>query len=206
MNQKGFKDAVVDLWDALFSIIGINFVWFVLTILIIPGFPAKGGLYYATNQLAHGKSADLSTFIDGFKKYFWVSYKWGFINLFIYLVLASNIWFYGQYEGVIFFGLQWLFISLILIYTCIQMYTYPLLLEQDSPSIRNALRNSLIVFMRFIGRSLGLFAFFTLIFVVSVLVPPLWAICTVSIFCYFSNWQTITIIQEILNESKPGDE
>ena len=44
MSDKNFKEALIDLWDALIPIIGINLVWFLLTILIFPAFPAAGGL------------------------------------------------------------------------------------------------------------------------------------------------------------------
>ena len=174
MRIKTFKDALIDLWDALIPIVGINIAWFVLTILVVTAFPAFGGIYYATNRIVHGESVNLGTFFEGFKEYFWTSWKWGLVNLLVYLILASNIWFYGQFEGWGFLVLQSLFFSLILIYTCLQIYTFPFLLEQDEPSIKTALRNSFAAFVRYMGRSFGLLFVLVLLAVVSVLLPPLY--------------------------------
>ena len=206
MRIKTFKDALIDLWDALIPIVGINIAWFVLTILVVTAFPAFGGIYYATNRIVHGESVNLGTFFEGFKEYFWTSWKWGLVNLLVYLILASNIWFYGQFEGWGFLVLQSLFFSLILIYTCLQIYTFPFLLEQDEPSIKTALRNSFAAFVRYMGRSFGLLFVLVLLAVVSVLLPPLWIVITVSFMVFLANWQTLYVIQELEKVREPGIE
>lgn len=206
MRIKTFKDALIDFWDALIPIVGINIAWFVLTILVVTAFPAFGGIYYATNRIAHGESVNLGTFFEGFKEYFWTSWKWGLVNLLVYSILASNIWFYGQLEGWGFLALQSLSFSLILIYTCLQIYTFPFLLEQDEPSIKIALRNSFAAFVRYMGRSFGLLFALVLLAGVSVLLPPLWIVITVSFMVFLANWQTLYVIQELEKVREPGIE
>jgi uncharacterized membrane protein YesL len=197
MVSKTLKEALLDAWDALIPLVGINLVWFILTILVVTAFPAFGGLYYATNRIAHGEMADMRIFFDGFKTHFWTSMKWGFLNLVVYFMLTMNIWFYGQFEGFGYVILQSLFFSAILIYTCMQLYTFPFLLEQDEPSLKIAIRNSFAAFVRFMGRSFGLLFFFLILSIASTLLPPLWLLITMSVIVYFGNWNTLVVIQKL---------
>lgn len=207
MSKKTFKDALLDAWDALIPLVGLNLIWLVLTLLIVPAIPAFGALYYATNSIAHGKSASFSTFFEGFKKQFWISWKWGLLTLLIFGLLFLNIWFYGQFDGIGYLFLQSLFLSLTLIFTSMLIYTYPLLLEQEEPSIKMAFRNSFVLFVRFMGRSLITMLSFLALSVVSVLLPPLWVILTMSTIIYFSNWQTLSVIYKVKNAApKPEEE
>jgi len=206
MTAKKFKEAWLDLWDALISLVGINLMWFILTILVIPAFPAFGGLYYATNQIAHGESADLSTFFEGFKKYFWISWKLGLINLFTYFLLIMNIWFYGQFEGFGYLIIQSVFFSLTLIYTCMQIYIFPFVLEQDDPSIKIAFRNSFSAFVSLMGRTFGLLLLFIVMAAISILLPPLWLLVTMSVIVYFSNWHTLYAIAKLRQDASERED
>jgi uncharacterized membrane protein YesL len=150
--------------------------------------------------------ADLKMFFSGFKSNFWTSYKWGVLNLIIYFMLVLNIWFYGQFEGFGFVILQSLFFSTTLIYTCMQIYTFPFLLEQEEPILKTALRNSFAVFIRFMGRTLGLLFLFVVIGVISILLPPLWVLITVSLILYLCNWQTLVVIHKLRIEEKDSGE
>jgi uncharacterized membrane protein YesL len=198
--QKTFKDAIIDAWDAFIPMVLLNLMWFLLTLLVITAFPATGALYYATNRLVHGETPDISTFLDGFKGQFWTSWKWGFLNLFVFFILVLNIWFYGQFEGWGFLVLQSIFISITMIYSCMALFIYPFLLEQDEPTLKVAVRNSFAVFVRFMGRSIGLLVLFVLLSVVSTLLPPLWFIITISLMAYLGNWQTIEFIGKLSND------
>ena len=195
--QKSFKEALLDAWDAMIPMVGLNLIWLVMTVLVVTAFPAAGGLYYATNRIAHGKSAGIGTFFDGFKQYFWISWKWGLLNLLAYFLLVTNIWFYGQFEGTGFFILQSLFFSLTIIYTCTAFYIFPFLLEQESPVLKVALRNSFLVFLRFLGRSFLFFLLLVALAVISVFIPPFWFLITVSLMAYIANWQTLWVIREL---------
>jgi len=205
MTIKTFKEAIIDGWDALIPLVGINLIWFTLTVLVLPAFPAMGGMYYATNRIAHGESATFRTFFEGFKEHFWTSWKWGFLNLAAYLLLGLNIWFYGQFEGWGFLILQSIFFSIMVIYTSIHFYTFPFLIEQDEPSLITAYRNSFAVFARFMGRSFGLLALFIALAVVSILLPPLWIVITVSAIIYLANWHTLYVIRILKSEEGKAD-
>jgi uncharacterized membrane protein YesL len=207
MNRKTFKEALLDAWDAIIPLVGLNLIWFLMTVLIITAFPAYGALQYSANQIAHGRSAGFRTFFEGFRKHFWTSWKWGLITSVVYALMFLNVWFYGQFEGVGYLILQSLFLSSILIFSCMQIYTYPFLLEQDEPSIKVAVRNSFAAFIKFMGRTFVILIFFLAISIVSVFLPPLWILLTMAVIVYFANWQTLVVIFELREPAqiKPED-
>jgi len=55
MQRKTFKEALIDAWDALIPLVGLNLIWVILTLLVVTAFPAYAGLHFATNQIAHGE-------------------------------------------------------------------------------------------------------------------------------------------------------
>jgi uncharacterized membrane protein YesL len=201
MTKKTFKDAVIDAWDALIPLIVINVLWLILTALVVTAMPAFGALYYATNRIAHGEMVGIKSFFEGFKEYFWTSWKWGLFSVLVYGLSIYNIWFYGQLEGFGFVIIQSLFFSFLLMFAFMQIYMYPFLLEQEEPSLKTAIKNSFAVILRFTGRSVGLFIFLLILAGVSTLLPPLWLLLTMSVIAYFSNWQTLGVIGEIKMEN-----
>jgi len=202
MSKKTLKDAILDAWDALIPLVGLNLIWFVLTLLIVTAIPALGALYYATNRIAHGESANIRTFLEGFRIQFWTSWKWGLLTLLVFGLLILNVWFYGQFDGVGYLILQSLFLSSTLVFASMQIYTYPFLLEQDEPSIKVAIRNSFAAFVKFMGRSIITLLSFIALSVLTVFLPPLLVIISMSIIVYFSNWQTLRVIFELKKEAQ----
>jgi uncharacterized membrane protein YesL len=84
-----------------------------------------------------------------------------------------------------------------LIFTGMHIYLFPFLLEQDQPSLKIAIRNSFTVFVRYMGRTFLMLLFFVALAAVSVLLPPLWLLLTMSLMLYFANWQTRTVIFDL---------
>jgi uncharacterized membrane protein YesL len=201
MTRKSFKDAVIDAWDALIPLVVLNVAWLLLSVLIVTAIPAFGALFYATNRISHGESVGIKSFFDGFKDQFWTSWKWGIFALLVIGLTILNVWFYGQFDGVGYVIIQSLFFSFLIMFAMMQIYMYPFLLEQEEPSLKTAIRNSFVGFGRNLGRSVGLFFFFIILAVVSTLLPPLWILLTVSVFAYFSNWQTLEVIKEMKKEA-----
>ena len=200
--MKTFKDAVIDAWDAIISLVVINMLWVLFTVLVITAFPAFGGLYYATNRIAHGEIAGAGDFFYGFRNFWGTSWKWGLLSVGVLGLSAINVWFYGQFEGFGFVIIQSLFLSFIILFMCVQIYLYPFLLEQEMPSLRTAVKNSFSVFIGFMGRTILVFISFLILAIVSTLLPPLWLLLTASLITYFSNWQTIVIIENLREKEK----
>ncbi len=197
MAQKTFKEALQNAWDALLSLVAINLLWLILTLLIFPAFPAYAGLNFATNKIANGEPAGVKNFFDGFKKYFWVSWRFGLINIVVYSLIALNIRFLSHYEGLGYILLQYFFLSVSLLWSMLQVYVFPLLLEQDEPSVYKGLWNSIVIYLNFPARSLGFCLLIFGVLAISFIVPPLLVLISVSFLVYLSNWQAIWVIKEI---------
>lgn len=177
--------------------------WILIFIPITLASPAIGGLYYATNQLAHDIDGGLTAFWEGVKQYFWPSYRWGFLNLIIAFLFSVNIWFYGNTTWSFAPYFRVAFIVGVIFWTTLQMYTFPFIIEQEKPLLKTALRNSLIATARFPLRSFGFMLLVGVLWFVSTYIfVPLWVIITVSLFAYLSNKHTLIVLEKLLEQEK----
>src|SRR5690242_5559478 len=95
MIDRMLRDKLLDTYVALIPLITLNVVWFIISLPIVTALPAIGGLFYATNRLAHGRSADWRTLLEGFRLYFWRSWLIGLANVLLVAVFATNFLFYS---------------------------------------------------------------------------------------------------------------
>ncbi len=162
--------ALSDWWDDWVNMALISLAWLLCWVTIVLGPPATFGLYYVTNQLAHGRSLGLSGFVEGGKRYFLKSWLWMLLNLLVAAAVGTNIWFYGQFDAdwaVIvrvfppFLGLAWL---------AVQFYALPYLMEQKEESLKLALRNGLFTFLAAPGYTAVVAGLAALVAVLSVVV------------------------------------
>jgi uncharacterized membrane protein YesL len=184
-----------------------TYPWVLLSIPVVVASPVTGGLYFATNQLAHGIDSSLSVFWEGVKIYLWPSYRWGFLNLLIAFMLSVNIWFYGNVDWGIAPYLRVAFIVFSVFWVALQLYTFPFLIEQEKPILKMALRNSFISVARFPLQSFGWMILISVIVVVSTFVfIPLWFVISMSLITYLSNRLTLSILEKLIALEKKNTE
>jgi uncharacterized membrane protein YesL len=157
--------ALKHTYEELFTIAGVNLVWIgvgvvvpasvaslgapwfwvglALFLILLP--PPTGGAFYYTNLLAHEKSAGFRDFWEGTKKYYLKSWFSAWLFLGVAALMVTNIWFYGQFEGGWVFWVQALFLSLLIYWSAIQIYVFPMLLEQKEEKLLMAIRNGAIL-------------------------------------------------------------
>ena len=185
----------------------LNFIWAFFTVLLVTAIPAAAGLYYATNELAHGRTAGLDTFFEGAKQYFWTSWKWGLPNLVIGFLFSVNFWFYGYVTWRYANYVRMLFYGLVFVWAAINVYIFPFLIEQEKPALRIAIRNSLVVFFRFPFHTAGLLLLYAvLVWVGTYYVPPLWIFVTGTVIAFTSNKMTIFALERIGSGINPEEE
>jgi len=103
-----------------------------------------------------------------------MSLKWGVLVLFGYAFLIVNIWFYLNLDqGWSIFALPILGVILIF-WSAINQFSFPLLLLQKEKKIFLALRNSSVIVIQKPLSALWVLLLTTLITIVSILLPPLW--------------------------------
>lgn len=135
-------DAFQDIWGDLWTVLVCNLLWQLANLLIVPGPPATLALVYYTNRLAHGEVADVSDFWEAFRRYWGPAWRWGAVNLGIIAFLIGDILLTGQSgESLWKQYLQGLYLALLAGWLAVQFFALPFLFEQETMSVRQALRN-----------------------------------------------------------------
>ncbi len=190
-----------------FELVVWNLLWLIFSLLLVTAPPAAAGLYYATNRLAHGKKANWRDFFTGLRQHFWMSWRWGLINLVVFFVLVSNYLFYGGFDGMWVTWVQGVFLALIALWLLLQTYTFPLLLEQNDRRLRVAMRNSFVLYLKRPGFSLGVGLInLALIYLSTTLLMPAWVILTASLCAYLANRATLHLVAELNAPQSPVED
>lgn len=125
----------------------LSFVWWVCMLFVIPGPPATAGLYLVANRLAKGERAGFDIFKEGFLTYFWRSLLVGLITAALLFLFVTGFLFYldppPQFPAF-FTLLSIVMLYLLLTWLAMQLYLFPVLVEQDVP-LRLIFRNALFI-------------------------------------------------------------
>lgn len=143
-------------WQNADAIVRINLLWFALSVPIVTAPPALAGLYSYVHKLA--REEDFPTrddFWQGFHALKWVAWRWALLNLFAGVILASNLLFYATVDTSAARALTWGWAIVGANWFAAQGYVFPLLLLQEQPRIRTALRNALVIYIRHPVRTLA---------------------------------------------------
>lgn len=190
-------EALVEAYDNFYSLMLINVLWFLVTLPLVTAPAAAAGLYYSTNHLAHHGSFSWRIFFEGFRKHFWLGWRWALVNLFVLVVLAANFIFYGGFEGdwttLARGGVIWL----VILWLLLQLYTFPLLLEQVDRRMLVAVRNSVVLYIKSPGLSLGLIVLFILIAVLSSILWIPWIIISVSLITFLTQKVMLAVLETV---------
>jgi hypothetical protein len=163
-------DGLLIMWDGFWIIWLSNLFWLLLIIPVITIPFAFAGLYTCAHGLVHGESLEWQSFFTGTKKYFGASLRWSGANLLVFFVLTFYTWFFslrGNNLTYIWRNVGSLFIVLALLWSVLNMYTFPFMLVQTKPSYLNAVRNSVVLFIKWPGQAFGFTLFNLLVIVLS---------------------------------------
>jgi hypothetical protein len=119
----------------------------VITVLLLP--MAIAGMFCVTNRTAHGKAVHLSDLFDGIKRFWWRSWVWFLITAAaLFLVIWSLLFYTGLVGGYFKFLIGGFWLAVALVWVLMQVYFWPLMIEQSKPNILRAWRNSFILVVR----------------------------------------------------------
>ena len=177
--QDGFfmmRDEFLIVWLS-------NLFWLVLLIPVITIPLAFAGLYSCAHGIVHGESLEWKTFFRGVKKHFGASLRWTGANLLVLAVFAFYVWFFSveNSTGRLSNLLVNVFLLIVLFWIILNMYTFPFMLIQEKPSYVNALRNSVVLFIKWPGLALGVTLFNLVIIGLSVWLRFPWLILGASL-------------------------
>ncbi len=204
MNRQLLRDLLVDAYVASIPFFILNILWIVVSLPIVTIIPATAALFYATNRLAHERPASPSTFFEGLRKWFWRSYLWGGLNLLVIAVLVSNLIFYSRIQAVWTALATALVVFLLIVWLLLQVSMFPLMLEQEQPSLRLAFRNSFVVLLKRPLATLRYALLIALIAVVTTLViQPAWLFISASVCAYLANRATLDTVHAVMGYPPP---
>ena len=121
-------------YEEMLLLVVLSLLFWVCWLLVIPGPPATAGLYLVAHRIANERSVNFGLFKEGFRRYFGRSWIITGVSLALLVVLVSSFFFYlglpPQFP-------QWMqALSVVMLYLLIawfavQLYLFPVLLEQD---------------------------------------------------------------------------
>ncbi|RLC89490.1 MAG: hypothetical protein DRI77_15660 [Chloroflexi bacterium] len=144
MTEAGavLRAALRDTWDDLFTTAVCNLLWLFFNLVLVTGPPATVALFYYANRLAHGEPTGVGDFLRAVRRYFGVGWRWGLVNGVLLFLLVGDVILTGQLSQSAGARLaQGFFLAGLLAWLLLQLYTLPFLFEQETPSVRLALRN-----------------------------------------------------------------
>jgi uncharacterized membrane protein YesL len=190
-------EGLQDAFDSMAELVIVNFLWVLLTIPVLTAPASLAGAYYMTNLLAHRKPVTWRTFFEGFRQFFWLSWGWALSNLLVAFVIYSNYVFYRRFNGSWVAYVQGIVLGLGILWLVLQMYVFPLLIEQEDRRLRIALRNSFILLVSNPGLALVLIVFLLIVAGLSVILQVPWLIITVSLSTFLVNWCVLHVLEAV---------
>jgi uncharacterized membrane protein YesL len=154
-----------DVWQELWTILIIQVLFLVGTILIVSAPPVMLALFFYGNQVAHGERVTEREFLQAIRRYWKPAWRWGLINLLAIGVLTGDYYLIGKMAANPnqAYWIQGFYLTVLAAWFLLQLFTLPFLFEQEQPSVRQALRNAAV----FIGRNLILVLVLALLLVIS---------------------------------------
>ena len=203
-QPRNLKEKFLNFYYNAVPYFTLNLIWCALSLPVVTIFPAMGGLYYAVLQMSQEGSADGGTVWEGFKKYWWLSLRWGLLVYGVEAVLVLNIWFYLNLEqSWAIFALFGAVVFLIL-WIAMNQFSFPLLLLQEEKKIFQAIQNGFIVVMRKPLEAIKVMALSLLISAVSIALPPLWVFISMAWIVSIRTRTAIKVIKTLQKPDEPG--
>lgn len=165
----------------------LNVLWlgFSLTGLFLP--PAAAAMFEVTHSLARQRTPGVTDYFRAVRDHFGRAWAWASLNFLIAVALLVNIQFYDQWSQAWAAWLQIAFLLIGIFWGLCQFYVWPYLLEQTTPSLRQALRNAAFTVMAWPSFSVVLVLLIALVLLISiVLLLPL-VLITAAFLCLLAN-------------------
>lgn len=151
--------ALLSAWDGCWTVWIANLFWLLFCLPVVTMPLAFAGLYHTMRELAYGESVTWKTFFEGIQLRWKIGLRWVTFNLLVIFVLSFYTWFFSVSKGD--FGALWgslfsgLPVGLLAGWGLMNAFTFPLMLEQEKPSYSQALKNSLVMVVKWPAFWLG---------------------------------------------------
>jgi hypothetical protein len=182
---KNIIEGFITYWDGFWTAWWVQILWIALCLPVVTIPLAFAGLYHTMYQMANGESLEWNTFFEGIKLYWWPAIRWGLVNFLVIALLGSyTLSLVSSGNGL---GQDWeqvasgVTLGLLVIWLAINAFTFPFMLAQESPSYRQALRNSMILYLKWPVYTLAFVVVIAAVIGLSVWLLVPWVILTSSL-------------------------
>ncbi|MGH2523834.1 MAG: DUF624 domain-containing protein [Anaerolineales bacterium] len=141
-------------WGEIVLLTLLNLAWLALQVPIITGPPATAAMYALARRVADGEMVGLQHGWDALRQMFWPAWKWGAVNLLLWVVVVGNFWAYQEAVGVGWTAIKLLWGAIALAWFTLNLFYWPFWLAQTDKRLRTTLRNSLVFLLK--APSLGM--------------------------------------------------
>ena len=173
--------ALVAAYDGFWMVWLAELIWLALSLPVVTAPAAAAGMYYTMRQLANGESVEWKMYFTGVRRYLWAGYRWFGVNLLVVGLLAFYAWFFSTTRADWGKTISGIPIGLLILWAIFQTFTFPFMLEQEKPSYMNALRNSLVFFIKWPALAFSIVIFNGAVLALSVWLRFPWAILSFSL-------------------------
>lgn len=142
------KQAAHLWWRNAVHIAFFNAIWLALQFLIVTGPPATAAMVIITNSLLDGEHVTPRDVWLTTRRMFVPAWKWGALNLIVLGVVAVNFWLSRTQTSDVWLALRVFWGVVTIIWLAINSLYWPLWLVEEDRSVRNTLRNGLVLLVR----------------------------------------------------------
>lgn len=126
--------------------VGVTWRLALAAALVLPLPPILGALSFVTNQIARGKAVGWDTFLRGLRQYWTKSYMVVLLVVLGLALILFNLWFYSSLLDAAWAPAMRLLSTLILfLWIAVQLFWFPMLLELESESILQSLKDAVLM-------------------------------------------------------------
>ncbi|MCD4687281.1 MAG: DUF624 domain-containing protein [Anaerolineae bacterium] len=186
---------VIDVRYVGITLLYLNVLWVLCSLPVITAPAATAALYVTTRDLTHRREISWRAYLRACQTYFFTGWRWVLMNAIAGGIVYANLTFYSYMPPP--FGplLIALWLGAVVVWLMVQMYCFPVMLEQEKWNVRQALRNALVLVLRHPFFTLtyalvaGFFAF------ISLIIPYLWLLITTALFAFLYNGAVRYLVQ-----------
>jgi uncharacterized membrane protein YesL len=139
------KRALRLFWDELFLLGLIGACWMFFGLFVLPFAPLTVGLFYVTNQVAHGNAISFKLAFEAAWRFVSRSLIWGVINVLAGLLVWADLSYYQQLNGDLGIASLTLLVLLVLAWSVVQVFVLGWLVELGPRRLRAAFRQAFVV-------------------------------------------------------------
>jgi uncharacterized membrane protein YesL len=192
---EAIAQAVIDLRYVGVTLAYFNVLWFLCCLPVVTAPPATAALYITARHIHARRQVGWRDFLRTLAESIAVGWRWALVNLVAFFVILANLSFYANIQttaGLLLAVLWW---GIAFIWTIVQMYCFPVLLEQEKRSVRQSMRNAFVLVLRhpFFTLTYALVAGFFVF--ISVVIPYLWAVATPALLAFLYTGAVRCLVQ-----------